>query len=114
VLVRAKDRALRCCSEPSMAVARWWPAVVFWARGTGMEAPARGVEGGGSSGATRGEASRQEVAPGRSWSGGGWALTIGGRGGSRAEQRRQRKKKRGGGPRDLFAKIGKSRDSNVK
>jgi hypothetical protein len=71
VLVRAKDRALRCCSEPSTAAARWWPAVVFWARGTGMEAPARGVEGGGSSGATRGEASRQEVAPGRSCSGGG-------------------------------------------
>jgi hypothetical protein len=29
VLVRAKDRALRCCSEPSMVAARWLPAVVF-------------------------------------------------------------------------------------
>jgi hypothetical protein len=29
VLVRVKDRALRCCSEPSTAAARWWPAVVF-------------------------------------------------------------------------------------
>jgi hypothetical protein len=58
VLVQTKDRALRCCSEPSTVAARWWPAVVFWARGTGIEAPARGVEGGGSSGATRGEASR--------------------------------------------------------
>ena len=28
----------------------------IWARGRAMEAPARGVEGGGSSGATRGEA----------------------------------------------------------
>jgi hypothetical protein len=62
VLVHAKDRALGCCSEPSTAAARWRPAVVFWVHGTGMEAPARGVEGGGSSGATRGEASRQEVA----------------------------------------------------
>jgi hypothetical protein len=45
VLVRAKDRALRCCSEPFTAVVRWWPAVVFWARGTGLEALTRGVEG---------------------------------------------------------------------
>jgi hypothetical protein len=47
VLVRVKDRALRYSSEPSTAAARWWPAVVFWVRGTRMEAPARGVEGGG-------------------------------------------------------------------
>jgi hypothetical protein len=47
VLMRVKDRALGCSCEPSTAAARWWPAVLFWARGTGMEAPARGVEGGG-------------------------------------------------------------------
>jgi hypothetical protein len=47
VLMRAKDRALGCCNEPSTVAARWWPAVAFWARGTGMEALARGVEGGG-------------------------------------------------------------------
>jgi hypothetical protein len=46
VLMRAKDRALGCCSEPSTAAVRWWPAVIFWARGTGMEVPVRGVEGG--------------------------------------------------------------------
>ena len=63
VLVRARGESGGLYPVLSTAAARWRPAVVFWARGTGMEAPARGVEGGGSLGVTRGEASRQEVAP---------------------------------------------------
>jgi hypothetical protein len=47
VLMRVKDKALGFYSELSTAAARWLPAVVFWARGTGMGAPARGVAAGG-------------------------------------------------------------------
>jgi hypothetical protein len=62
VLVHARGESGGLYPVLSTAAARWRTAVVFWACGTGMEAPARGVEGGGSLGATRGEASRQEVA----------------------------------------------------
>jgi hypothetical protein len=46
VLMHTKDKALGFCSELSTAAVRWWPALVFWARGTGMGAPVRGVAAG--------------------------------------------------------------------
>jgi hypothetical protein len=101
-------------SEPSTAAARWWPAVVFWARGTGMEAQARGVEGGV-------ELWRDAW---RSWQAGGGAaagstaaaggmLCAGGRGSRGAAGARGRRRK-GGGPRDLFEIFKNLRDPSVK
>jgi len=68
---------LGCCSEPSTAAARWPPAGALLLRGKARRAPARGIEGGGGLGATRGSQRKQEVA--------GLAL----HGGVGAEQRRR-------------------------
>ena len=54
VLKRARGRALGSFPALATAAARWRLAVAFWARGTGLRTPARGVEAVGSFGATRG------------------------------------------------------------
>ena len=84
VLVRTRGESGGLYLSRATAAARWRPAVVFWARGTGMEAPARGVKGGRSLGAMRGEASMQEVAPWPFHSGGGSAAVCRQRGAEEA------------------------------
>ena len=52
--LRARNRALGVCLGRATATARWRPVGRSVLHGKEMEAPAQGVEGGGSSGATRG------------------------------------------------------------
>ena len=54
VLLHTRVGVLGYCCEPATTAARWRPAVISGARGKAMEAPARGIEGSGGTGATRG------------------------------------------------------------
>jgi hypothetical protein len=47
VLLRRRGREEEKARARDTAAVRWQSAVVSWARGAGMEVPARGAEGGG-------------------------------------------------------------------
>jgi len=76
VLVRATGESGRLYPVLSTAAARWRPAGGSGRVARRGEGTARGKSGGGSLGATRGAASRQEVAPWPFHSGGGSAAVC--------------------------------------
>jgi hypothetical protein len=94
VLLRARDKALACCSELSTATVRWRPSRAPGSRGTRKWGQQGGERGQGQGGDDAWEEGEQDVDGGGLHSGGRGSCT-GGRAGEAEEQRGLRGKRRG-------------------
>jgi hypothetical protein len=117
MLLRARDKALACDSELSMATARWRPAGARGGRGARMAGQRGGKRGQGHGEDDAWEEGKQEVDGGGLHSGGRRGSCTGGRAGeqrSRGQRGFRGRRREGGGSEDRFVKTKNFRDPIVK